>query len=73
MEETSGYAHSESDYGGEKTSTGKSEQEIRVVSPQDFIDMDDGEAVCFIGKKSNRFGSNPWTHGGTRCLRSVSD
>jgi type IV secretory pathway TraG/TraD family ATPase VirD4 len=50
MGETSGYAHSESDYGGDKTSTGKSEREIRVMSPQDFIDMDDGEAVCFMGK-----------------------
>jgi hypothetical protein len=21
------------------------------MSPQDFLEMDDGEAVCFIGKK----------------------
>jgi hypothetical protein len=26
-----------------------------VVSPQDFIDMDDGEAVCCIGKKIKPF------------------
>jgi type IV secretory pathway TraG/TraD family ATPase VirD4 len=56
--ETSGYAHSESDYGGEKTSTGKSEREIRVMSPQDFMDMDDGEAVCFMGKKIKPFRIN---------------
>jgi type IV secretory pathway TraG/TraD family ATPase VirD4 len=49
--ETSGYAHSESEYGNEKTSTGKSERGIPVMSPQEFMEMDDGEAVCFIGKK----------------------
>jgi type IV secretory pathway TraG/TraD family ATPase VirD4 len=47
MGETSGYAHSESEYGGEKTSTGKSEQAIPVMSPQDFMGMDKGELVCF--------------------------
>jgi type IV secretory pathway TraG/TraD family ATPase VirD4 len=51
MGETSGYAHSESEHGGEQTSTGKSEREIPVMSPQDFLEMDDGELVCFIGKK----------------------
>ena len=51
MGDTSGYAHSESEHGGETTSTGKSERGIPVMSPQDFMDMDDGEAVCFIGKK----------------------
>jgi type IV secretory pathway TraG/TraD family ATPase VirD4 len=52
MGETSGYAHSESEHGGAHTSTGKSEREIRVMSPQAFMeDMDDGELVCFIGKK----------------------
>jgi hypothetical protein len=55
MGETSGYAHSESEHGGEKTSTGKSERGIPVMSPQDFIDMDDGEAVCFMGKKIKPF------------------
>jgi type IV secretory pathway TraG/TraD family ATPase VirD4 len=49
--ETSGYAHSESEHGGETTSTGKSERGISVMSPQDFMEMDDGELVCFIGKK----------------------
>ena len=53
--DTSGYAHSESEHGGETTSTGKSEREIPVMSPQDFMDMDDGEAVCFIGKKIKPF------------------
>jgi type IV secretory pathway TraG/TraD family ATPase VirD4 len=53
--ETSGYAHSESEYGNEKTSTGKSERGIPVMSPQDFMEMDDGEAVCFIGKKIKPF------------------
>jgi type IV secretory pathway TraG/TraD family ATPase VirD4 len=55
MGEASGYAHSESEHGGETTSTGKSERGIPVMSPQDFIDMDDGEAVCFIGKKIKPF------------------
>jgi type IV secretion system protein VirD4 len=50
MGETSGYAHSENEH-GETTSTGKSEREIPVMSPQDFMEMDDGEVVCFIGKK----------------------
>ena len=56
--DTSGYAHSESEHGGETTSTGKSEREIRVMSPQDFMEMDDGEAVCFIGKKIKPFRIN---------------
>jgi type IV secretory pathway TraG/TraD family ATPase VirD4 len=51
MGETSGYAHSESEHGGETTSTGKSERGISVMSPQDFMEMDDGELVCFMGKK----------------------
>src|SRR5688500_16067040 len=51
MGETSGYAHSESEHGGETSSTGKSERGIPVMSPQDFMEMDDGELVCFIGKK----------------------
>jgi type IV secretory pathway TraG/TraD family ATPase VirD4 len=52
MRETSGYAHSESEHGGETTSTGKSERAIPVMNPQDFMEeMDDGELVCFIGKK----------------------
>jgi type IV secretory pathway TraG/TraD family ATPase VirD4 len=51
MGETSGYAHSESEHGGEPSSTGKSERGIPVMSPQDFMEMDDGELVCFIGKK----------------------
>ena len=49
--ETSGYAHSESEHGGQTSSTGKSERGISVMSPQDFMEMDDGELVCFIGKK----------------------
>src|SRR5687768_5529807 len=49
--ETSGYAHSESEHRGETTSTGKSERGISVMSPQDFMEMDDGELVCFSGKK----------------------
>jgi type IV secretory pathway TraG/TraD family ATPase VirD4 len=53
--DTSGYAHSESESSGDRTSTGKSEREIRVMSPQDFLEMDDGEAVCFIGKKIKPF------------------
>jgi type IV secretory pathway TraG/TraD family ATPase VirD4 len=55
MGDTSGYAHSESEHGGETTSTGKSERGIPVLSPQDFLEMDDGEAVCFIGKKIKPF------------------
>jgi type IV secretory pathway TraG/TraD family ATPase VirD4 len=55
MGDTSGYAHSESEHGGDRTSTGKSEREIPVMSPQDFLEMDDGEAVCFIGKKIKPF------------------
>jgi type IV secretory pathway TraG/TraD family ATPase VirD4 len=51
MGDTSGYAHSESEYAGERTSTGKSERGIPLMSPQDFEEMDDGELVCFIGKK----------------------
>jgi type IV secretory pathway TraG/TraD family ATPase VirD4 len=47
MGDTSGYAHSESEYGGERTSTGKSERAIPVMSPQDFMAMDKGELVCF--------------------------
>jgi type IV secretory pathway TraG/TraD family ATPase VirD4 len=47
MGDTSGYAHSESEYGGERTSTGKSERPISVMSPQDFMGMDKGELVCF--------------------------
>jgi type IV secretory pathway TraG/TraD family ATPase VirD4 len=53
--DTSGYAHSESESSGDRTSTGKSEREIQVMSPQDFLEMDDGEAVCFIGKKIKPF------------------
>jgi type IV secretory pathway TraG/TraD family ATPase VirD4 len=55
MGETSGYAHSENEHGGETTSTGKSERGIPVMSPQDFMEMDDGEAVCFMGKKIKPF------------------
>jgi type IV secretory pathway TraG/TraD family ATPase VirD4 len=51
MGEKSGFAHSESEHGGETASTGKSERGIPVMSPQDFMEMDDGELVCFIGKK----------------------
>jgi type IV secretory pathway TraG/TraD family ATPase VirD4 len=51
MGETSGFAHSESEHGGDTSSTGKSERGIPVMSPQDFMEMDDGELVCFIGKK----------------------
>ena len=47
MGDTSGYAHSESEYGGETSSTGKSERAIPVMSPQDFMHMDKGELVCF--------------------------
>ena len=49
--ETSGYAHSESEHDGQTSSTGKSERGIPVMTPQDFMEMDDGELVCFIGKK----------------------
>src|ERR671914_1819347 len=55
MGDTSGYTYSESEYGESRTSTGKSEREIPVMSPQDFLEMDDGEAVCFIGKKIKPF------------------
>ena len=47
MGDTSGYAHSESEHGGETSSTGKSERAIPVMSPQDFMHMDKGELVCF--------------------------
>ena len=47
MGDTSGYAHSESEHGGETTSTGKSERAIPVMSPQAFMEMDKGELVCF--------------------------
>src|SRR5687768_793920 len=44
MGDTSGYAHSESEYGEARTSTGKSERAIPVMRPQDFIEeMDKGE------------------------------
>ena len=75
MGETSGYAHSESEHGEARTSTGKSERAIPVMSPQDFMEMDKGELVCFhlehkpIRLKSmyakrhpqlmERFGTNP--------------
>jgi type IV secretory pathway TraG/TraD family ATPase VirD4 len=55
MGDTSGYAHSESEHEGDRTSTGKSERGIPVMSPQDFLEMDDGEAVCFIGKNIKPF------------------
>jgi type IV secretory pathway TraG/TraD family ATPase VirD4 len=55
MGETSGYAHSENEHGGETTSTGKSERGIPVMSLQDFMEMDDGEAVCFMGKNIKPF------------------
>jgi len=47
MGDTSGYAHSESEYEEARTSTGKSERAIPVMSPQDFMGMDKGELVCF--------------------------
>ena len=47
MGETSGYAHSESEHDGQTTSTGKSERAIPVMSPQEFMEMDKGELVCF--------------------------
>jgi len=47
MGDTSGYAHSESEYGETRISTGKSERAIPVMSPQDFMAMDKGELVCF--------------------------
>jgi type IV secretory pathway TraG/TraD family ATPase VirD4 len=45
--DTSGYAHSESEYEGDRTSTGKSERAMPVMSPQDFKALDKGELVCF--------------------------
>jgi type IV secretory pathway TraG/TraD family ATPase VirD4 len=47
MGDTSGYAHSESEYGEARSSTGKSERAIPVMSPQEFMAMDKGELVCF--------------------------
>jgi type IV secretory pathway TraG/TraD family ATPase VirD4 len=47
MGDTSGYAHSESEYGEARTSTGKSERAIPVMSPQEFMQMAKGELVCF--------------------------
>jgi type IV secretory pathway TraG/TraD family ATPase VirD4 len=47
MGETSGYAHSESEQGGDRTSTGKSERAVPVMTPQDFMAMGKGELVCF--------------------------
>jgi type IV secretory pathway TraG/TraD family ATPase VirD4 len=47
MGDTSGFAHSESEYGDDRTSTGKSERAIPVMSPQDFMALDKGELVCF--------------------------
>src|SRR5918992_73461 len=47
MGDTSGYAHSESEYGEARSSTGKSERAIPVMSPQDFMHLDKGELVCF--------------------------
>jgi len=47
MGDTSGYAHSESEHGGETSSRGKSERAIPVMSPQAFMEMDKGEVVCF--------------------------
>ncbi len=42
-------------------STGKSERAIPVMSPQDFEEMDDGELVCFMGKKKRfRLKSMDW-------------
>ena len=49
MGETSGYAHSESEYGEARTSIGKSERAIPVMSPQEFMEMDKGE-LFFSGK-----------------------
>jgi type IV secretory pathway TraG/TraD family ATPase VirD4 len=61
MGETSGYAHSESEHGGQTSSTGKSERGIPVMSPQDFMEMDDGELVCYSGKtKPIRLKSMDW-------------
>ena len=54
-------AHSESEHEGQTSSTGKSERGIPVMSPQDFEEMDDGELVCFIGKKKRfRLKSMDW-------------
>src|SRR5688500_4759360 len=47
MGDTSGFAHSESEHEGQTSSTGKSERAIPVMSPQDFMQMDKGELVCF--------------------------
>ena len=47
MGDTSGFAHSESEHGGQTSSTGKSERGIPLMSPQDFEEMDDGEARLF--------------------------
>jgi type IV secretory pathway TraG/TraD family ATPase VirD4 len=55
MGDTSGYAHSENEHGGDTTSTGRSERGIPVMSPQDFLEMDDGEAICFVGKNIKPF------------------
>jgi type IV secretory pathway TraG/TraD family ATPase VirD4 len=61
MGDTSGYAHSESEHEGQTSSTGKSERGIPLMSPQDFEEMDDGELVCFIGKKKRfRLKSMDW-------------
>jgi type IV secretory pathway TraG/TraD family ATPase VirD4 len=61
MGDTSGFAHLESEHGGETTSTGKSERGIPLMSPQDFEEMDDGELVCFMGKKKRfRLKSMDW-------------
>ena len=42
MGDTSGYAHSESEHGGQTSSTGKSERAIPVMSPQEFMGLDHG-------------------------------
>ncbi|HZC01416.1 MAG TPA: TraM recognition domain-containing protein, partial [Gammaproteobacteria bacterium] len=61
MGETSGFAHSESEHGGETTGTGKSERAIPVMSPQDFMAMDKGELVCFsLEHKPIRLKSMDW-------------
>ena len=39
MGDTSGYAHSESEYGEARASTGKSERAIPVMRPQEFMAM----------------------------------
>ena len=58
---------------GRRTSTGKSERGISVMSPQDFMEMDDGELVCFIGKTKTDFVSNPWTGGAIPSLETVRE